>query len=88
MTLATGMPAGAPKEGFRLSMLIYDTRFRAITIQVVVLIAFLLLVGWLVDNTIQNLAAKDKNIDFGFLWVRAGYAVSYTHLTLPTSDLV
>ena len=75
MTLATGMPAGAPKEGFRLSMLIYDTRFRAITIQVVVLIAFLLLVGWLVDNTIQNLAAKDKNIDFGFLWVRAGYDI-------------
>ena len=37
----------APKDGFRLSMLIYDTRFRAITIQVVVLILFLLFVpGW------------------------------------------
>ena len=49
MTLATGIPAGTPKDGFRLSMLIYDTRFRAITIQVVVLILFLLLVGWLVS---------------------------------------
>ncbi|MFZ1467782.1 MAG: ABC transporter permease subunit [Paracoccaceae bacterium] len=71
MTLATE----APKEGFRLSMLIYDTRFRAITIQVVVLILFLLMVGWLVDNTIQNLAAKDKDINFNFLWVRAGYDI-------------
>ena len=75
MTLATGIPAGTPKDGFRLSMLIYDTRFRAITIQVVVLILFLLLVGWLVDNTIQNLAAKDKDINFNFLWVRAGYDI-------------
>ena len=41
MTLATSSPSGAAKEGFRLSMLIYDTRFRAITIQVVVLILFL-----------------------------------------------
>ena len=58
-------------------MLIYDTRFRAITIQVIVLLMFLLMVGWLVDNTIQNLAAKDKNISFS--------SVSYTHLTLPTN---
>ena len=75
MTLAIGTPSGAPKDGFRLSMLIYDTRFRAITIQVVVLLLFLLFVGWLVDNTIQNLAAKDKDINFGFLWVRAGYDI-------------
>jgi general L-amino acid transport system permease protein len=71
MALATA----APKDGFRLSMLIYDTRFRAITIQVVVLLLFLLFVGWLVDNTVQNLAAKDKDINFGFLWVRAGYDI-------------
>ncbi|GAB1361770.1 ABC transporter permease subunit [Rhodobacter sp.] len=75
MTLATSSPSGGAKDGFRLSMLVYDTRFRAITIQVVVLILFLLLVGWLVDNTIQNLAAKDKDINFGFLWVRAGYDI-------------
>ncbi|MFM2356775.1 MAG: hypothetical protein RLZZ528_2511 [Pseudomonadota bacterium] len=67
--------ADTPKDSFRLSMLIYDTRFRAITIQVVVLILFLLFVGWLVDNTIQNLAAKDKDINFGFLWNRAGYDI-------------
>jgi general L-amino acid transport system permease protein len=69
------LAADAPKDGFRLSMLIYDTRFRAITIQVIVLILFLLFVGWLVDNTIQNLAAKDKDINFSFLFSRAGYDI-------------
>jgi len=64
-----------PKERFRLSMLIYDTRYRAMTIQVIVLALVLLFVGWLTDNTIQNLAAKDKDINFGFLWARAGYDI-------------
>lgn len=67
--------AEAPKERFRLSMLVYDTRFRSITIQVIVLILVLLFVGWLADNTIANLAAKDKDINFGFLWNRAGYDI-------------
>ncbi|MES2666463.1 MAG: ABC transporter permease subunit [Pseudomonadota bacterium] len=64
----------APKD-FRLSMLIYDTRFRAITIQVIVLLLVLLGVAWLLNNTIANLAAKDKDIDFGFLSARAGYDI-------------
>jgi general L-amino acid transport system permease protein len=67
--------ADAPKDGFRLSMLIYDTRYRSITIQVIVLLLVLLFVGWLADNTIKNLAAKDKDINFGFLWNRAGYDI-------------
>ena len=41
-------------------MLIYDTRYRSITIQVIVLILFLLGRRWLINNTIQNLAAKDR----------------------------
>ncbi len=65
----------APKDGFRLSMLIYDTRFRSYTIQVIVLILVFLAVAWLADNTIKNLAAKDKDIEFGFLWNRAGYDI-------------
>lgn len=69
------MASEAPKDGFRLSMLIYDTRFRSFTIQVIVLLLVLLGIAWLVDNTIQNLAAKDKDINFGFLWNRAGYDI-------------
>lgn len=71
MALATD----TPKESFRLSMLIYDTRFRSITIQVIVLILVLMGVGWLLNNTIENLAAKDKDINFSFLFSRAGYDI-------------
>ncbi|MFT4150563.1 MAG: ABC transporter permease subunit [Paracoccaceae bacterium] len=64
------------KDSFRLSMLIYDTRFRSLTIQVVVLILFLLFVAWLVNNTITNLNNMGRTFDFGFLWNRAGYDIN------------
>ncbi|MDR0808743.1 MAG: ABC transporter permease subunit, partial [Gemmobacter sp.] len=66
----------APRESFRLGMLVYDTRYRSLTIQVVVLILFLLFLSWLVNNTIENLAAKDRTFDFGFLFSRAGYDIN------------
>ncbi|MBS8226874.1 amino acid ABC transporter permease [Vannielia litorea] len=65
-----------PKAGFRLSMLIYDTRYRSMTIQVVALIGFLLLAGFLINNTIQNLATSGKSIGFGFLGEPAGYDIN------------
>jgi general L-amino acid transport system permease protein len=71
MTLALD----APKESFRLSMLIYDTRYRAYTIQVAVLVLLLMFLGWLTDNTIKNLAERGKDIDFDFIWQRAGYDI-------------
>jgi len=58
------LAADTPKESFRLSMLIYDTRFRAITIQMILLILVLLGVAWLLNNTIENLAAKEQDINF------------------------
>ncbi|WP_149140248.1 amino acid ABC transporter permease [Gemmobacter caeruleus] len=67
-----------PKDSFRLGMLIYDTRYRSITIQVIVLVLFLAFLSWLVNNTIENLAAKDRTFDFGFLWSRAGYDINQT----------
>jgi general L-amino acid transport system permease protein len=72
MALATE----TPKENFRLSMLIYDTRFRSITIQVVVLVLFVAALSWLLNNTVQNLEAKGRTFDFGFLWQRAGYDIA------------
>ena len=71
MSLATE----APKESFRLSMLVFDTRYRSYTIQVSVLILLLLFLGWITDNTIANLSQRGKDIDFGFLWQRAGYDI-------------
>ena len=71
MSLATE----APKESFRLSMLIYDTRYRSYTIQVAVLVLLLAFLGWMTDNTIKNLAERGKDINFNFLWQRAGYDI-------------
>lgn len=65
----------APKDGFRLSMLVYDTRYRSYTIQVVVLVLFAMAVAWLLNNTAQNLAARGKEFNFTFLWQRAGYDI-------------
>ncbi|MES2435133.1 MAG: ABC transporter permease subunit [Pseudomonadota bacterium] len=81
MTLATE----PPKANFRLGMLIYDTRYRSYTIQVIVLILVLMGVAWLANNTIENLAAKDKDINFGFLWNRTGYDIDQ-HLIPYTND--
>ncbi|PKP69417.1 MAG: amino acid ABC transporter permease [Alphaproteobacteria bacterium HGW-Alphaproteobacteria-4] len=65
----------APKQSFRLSQLLYDTRYRSTTIQVVVLMLFMAVAAWLVDNTITNLAARGKDFNFGFLGIRAGYDI-------------
>jgi general L-amino acid transport system permease protein len=67
--------AEAPKDSFRLGMLIYDTRYRSYTIQVVVLILVLLGLSWLINNLIVNLDAKGKDLNFSFLFNRAGYDI-------------
>ncbi len=65
-----------PREGFRLSQLIYDTRYRSMTIQVVALIGFLILIGWLISNTAQNLSDLGKEPSFRFLSEPAGYDIN------------
>ena len=67
--------ADASNAGFRFSQLVYDTRYRSYTIQFFVLLLVVAFLVWLVNNAIVNLAAKDKDIDFGFLWARAGYDI-------------
>ncbi len=56
-------------------MLIYDTRYRSMTIQVIALIGFMLLAAFLISNTMQNLANLGKEPDFGFLNEPAGYDI-------------
>jgi len=65
-----------PKESFRLSMLIYDTRYRSMTIQVVAMLGFMLLFGWLLNNTAQNLLDLGKEPSFRFLGEPAGYDIN------------
>lgn len=76
----------APKADFRLGMLIYDTRYRAITIQVIVLILVIMAFAWLGNNTMQNLAAKDKDINFSFLFTRAGYDINQQLIPYTNDD--
>ena len=64
------------KGGFQLSQLIYDTRYRSMTIQIVALVVFLLGVFWLLNNAAENLAALGKPLGFGFLGEAAGYDIN------------
>lgn len=66
----------APKAGFRLSQLIYDTRYRSITIQVVAGLLILAGIWWLGANIVANLKALGKDFDFGFLGNAAGYDIN------------
>lgn len=64
------------QPAFRLSMLIYDSRYRSLTIQAVALMLFMLAVAWLLSNAASNLAALGKPLGFGFLSQPAGYDIN------------
>ncbi|MGP9789703.1 amino acid ABC transporter permease [Roseinatronobacter sp. NSM] len=66
----------APKRAFRLSMLLYDQRYRSITIQVFFLFALMLGAAWLIDNTVNNLRALGRDFSFAFLNAPAGYDIN------------
>lgn len=79
--------ASAPgNPPFRLSMLIYDRRYRSLTFQVIVFILVMAGLWWLVDNTIKNLALLGKNFNFGFLFQRAGYDIPQTPIPYTSDD--
>ncbi|MEL6958966.1 MAG: ABC transporter permease subunit [Pseudomonadota bacterium] len=65
-----------PREGFRLNQLIYDTRYRSLTIQVIASILIMLGLAYLVTNVVENLEALGKDFDFGFLGNPAGYDIN------------
>lgn len=64
-----------PKEAFKLSMLLYDARYRGMTIQIFVLLVVLLGFGWLISNAASNLADLGKPIRFDFLDDAAGFPI-------------
>ncbi len=75
-----------PRETFRLSQLLYDARYRSMTIQVVAAVIIMLLLVQLVDNTVTNLAALGKDIRFGFLWSTAGYDINQQLIPFNSQD--
>lgn len=76
-------PADRP---FRLSMLIYDRRYRSLVIQTVVFILVMLAASWLINNIVQNLARMGKTFDFNFLWNRAGYDIPFSVISYSSND--
>ena len=76
-----------PQESFRLSQLIYDTRYRSMTIQIVALMCFMLLAAWLLNNAYVNLNTLGKPIDFGFLGDPAGYDINQRLLDYNNQDM-
>lgn len=63
-------------QSFKIGMLLYDTRYRAMTIQIVALLGFMLLIAWLITNTAQNLATLGKGVNFSFLGQAASYDIN------------
>jgi len=63
-------------EPFRVGMLIHDTRYRSITIQIIALAIFMLFAGFIISNTINNLALLGKDFRFGFLTEPASYDIN------------
>lgn len=73
-------------RGFRLGMLLSDTRYRSLTIQVAALMLLMLGFAWIVDNTARNLAATGKGFSFSFLWSPAGYDINQKLIAYRSQD--
>ncbi|TNC65167.1 amino acid ABC transporter permease [Rubellimicrobium roseum] len=82
MTIA----AEPPRQGFRPSQLLQDSRYRGLTIQVIALALLLALIAFLVRNLVVNLAALGKDFDFGFLGNRAGYDINQALIPYTNND--
>lgn len=61
-----------------LSTLIRDSRVRNIGFQIIIILALILSVWWLIDNTTTNLGNRGKSLGFGFLTQTAGFEISHT----------
>ncbi len=68
-----------PQGGtFRLSMLLNDTRYRSLTMQVIAAVVLALAIGYLYSNLVTNLRAAGLNISYAFLGNPAGYDINQT----------
>jgi general L-amino acid transport system permease protein len=65
-----------PRESFRLSMLLNDTRYRGYTFQFIALILLILFMAYLGWNLVRNLALLGQDISFAFLGQPAGYDIN------------
>ncbi|MEM9715265.1 MAG: ABC transporter permease subunit [Pseudomonadota bacterium] len=72
----TTLPDAPLREQFKLSQLIYDTRYRGYFFQVIALIGVIVFFGWLYSNMVTNLRALGLDINWAFLGEPAGYDIN------------
>lgn len=77
---------GAEQPPFRLSMLIHDQRYRAMTIQVVVFVLVMLVIAGLIRNAVIAFEIAGKTFSFDFLSRRAGYDIPQTLIPFTSDD--
>ncbi|MEL6998494.1 MAG: ABC transporter permease subunit [Pseudomonadota bacterium] len=65
-----------PRDQFRMSMLLNDTRYRSMTLQFIALILLFAAIGYLLSNLLANLEANGLDISWAFLWEPAGYDIN------------
>jgi general L-amino acid transport system permease protein len=80
------LAAEPPRESFRLDMLWTDARYRSGFIQTIALILVMLVIAWLVDNTVRNLAALGKDFNFSFLGQPANYDINQRLIEYDSRD--
>ena len=67
-----------PKEQFRVSMLLSDTRYRSLTFQGIALFLLIVAIAYLSSNLVRNLEQAGLNISYEFLGNPAGYDINQT----------
>lgn len=65
-----------PRQGFTLSMLWSDTRYRSLTFQFIALMLLVALIAWLASNAVVNLQNLGQDISWKFLGEPAGYDIN------------
>ncbi len=76
----------APRSGFRLGMLVNDTRYRSYTFQLLALLAVVAFFAWLISNAVSNLADLGQDISYGFLGQPAGYDINQQPIPFDSQD--
>ncbi len=76
MTTLADQPISTSGGSFKLSMLLNDTRYRALTFQFIALVAIIAFMAFVGGNLVRNLAEAGLNISYAFLGEPAGYDIN------------
>ncbi len=80
-------PSGSDSTGaFKLSMLLNDTRYRALTFQFIALVAIIAAMAFIGGNLVRNLAEAGLNISYDFLGTQAGYDINQQPIPFESTD--